>query len=55
MPDSIAARSPRNPTHLNSGGVSASQNEDQVLLCIMNYYEGIEPYKFSLCLRDDVN
>ena len=40
--------------HLNSGRISASQTEEQVLLCCMNHHDGIEPYKFSLSLRDDV-
>ena len=40
--------------HLNSGGISASQNQKQVLLCCMNHHAGIEPYKFSLSLRNDV-
>jgi hypothetical protein len=34
--------------------MSASQTEEQVLLCRMNHHDGIEPYKFSLCLRNDV-
>jgi hypothetical protein len=40
--------------HLNSGGISASQNQEQVLLCYMNHHDGIEPYKFSLSLRNNV-
>ena len=41
-------------SHLNLGGISASENQEQVLLCRMNHHDGIEPYKFSLYLRDDV-
>lgn len=40
--------------HLNLSGISASQTEEQVLLCEMNHHDGIEPYKFSLSLRDYV-
>ena len=46
----------RIPCPLFSGhiSISASQTQEQVLLCYMNFHDGIEPYKFSLSLRNDV-
>ena len=35
-------------------GISVSQNVVRVLLYCMNHHDGIEPYKFSLSLRNDV-